>query len=447
MLAAGRRFFTPSAGRIAALVYLATPWIALVSIQSLIDGAFAFYLLMALYATLAWQQARHDDPLRTRWLALAGFLAGAAVACKYPAVVYCVLPLAAWIAWRTAGAARAASVKTPSPSNRPAWLARARPFGVFALCCAVGCGAWFVKNAVLTGNPTYPLLYRVFDGRTRTAEKDQQWSAVHRPPNFDPRDLAARLAGIGLTSDWISPLAAPLVVLAIVGRRQRRLVWGLAGYCGFVFLCWWLFTHRIDRFWVPILPVVALLAGVGATWDRSRAWRLTAWCAVPLGLLFGLLVIAGGALGNNNYLADLDTLRVDGERVEPWHLYLNEHRDDVTCALLVGDAAPFDLDVPVLYNTVFDDSIFEDLARGRTAAEIHKALAERHVSHVLVAWHEIARYRAPGNYGISNFFQPRVFKDLVAAGVLEEVPHPAGDTDQMFRVTPLSPGGKQPRGQ
>ncbi len=440
LLAAGHRFFTPSAGRIAALIYLATPWIALVSLQSLIDGAFACYLLTALYATLAWQQAAADDPLRTRWLALGGFLAGAAVACKYPAVVYCALPLAAWVAWRAFNSARAAA-RSPTSWGLPFWSAVLKPLGVFAICCALGCGAWFAKNVALTGNPTYPLLYRVFDGRTRTAEKDRQWAAVHRPPNFDSNDFRGRLAGFVLMSDWISPLTAPLALLAIVGRRYRPLVWGLAGYCGFVFLCWWLFTHRIDRFWVPILPVVTLLAGVGATWDRSRAWRLTIWFVVPLGLLYGWLVIVGGALGNNDYLADLDALRVDRERVEPWHIYLNEHRDEVTGLLLVGNAAPFDLDVPVLYNTVFDDSILEEIVRGHTPAEIHAALAQRHVSHVLVSWREIARYRSPGNYGITDFLQPEVFQRLVSEGVLTEVPRPIGESDQLFRVEPL-PGAE-----
>ena len=75
LLAAGSRFFTPSAGRIAALVYLATPWIALVSMQSLIDGAFAFYLLMALYAALLWQRATNEDPLRSA-LAGVGWVSG-----------------------------------------------------------------------------------------------------------------------------------------------------------------------------------------------------------------------------------------------------------------------------------------------------------------------------------------------------------------------------------
>ena len=79
---------------------------------------------------------------------------------------------------------------------------------------ALGCGLWFAKNAALTGNPVYPLLYDMFGGSTRTAEKNAQWIAAHDPPNFDLSDLAARAVGITLTSDWLSPLLVPLAVLA-----------------------------------------------------------------------------------------------------------------------------------------------------------------------------------------------------------------------------------------
>ena len=57
--------------------------------------------------------------------------------------------------------------------------------------------------------------------------------------------------------------------------------------------------------------------------------------------------------------------------------------------------------------------------------------------HVLVDWSEIDRYRSPGNYGISDFLEPKVFRELVAAGVLEELPKINGSTrGQLFRILP-----------
>lgn len=431
LLAAGRRFVTPAAGIVAALVYISIPWIALVSMQGLVEGAYAFYLFTALYGVLLWRQQASAGEHSNSLLALAGFLAGGAVSCKYPAVLFCVLPLTAWIAWRSVARAR-------SPvTARFTRLAAAKPIVVFLCFTALGCGLWFAKNAVLTGNPTYPLLTSVFDGQTRTPDKDRQWTRAHRPPNFRISDLAERAADTTVRSDWLSPLLVPFAALALMGARARRLAWVLAAYWLFVFLAWWLFTHRLDRFWIPILAVVALLAGTGAVWTSNRWWRWTLAGLLPLGLLYNFVVITGGSLGDNRYLADLDHLRVDPERVARWHLYLKEHARHVTGVLMVGDAQPFDLEVPALYNTVFDDSIFEQLARGRTPGEIQAELQARKISHVFVAWNEIRRYRSPGNYGITDFLQPEVFQRLVAAGVLAELPPLAGDAGQMFRVEGL----------
>ncbi len=428
LLAIGTRFAWQTVGVLAALVYISIPWIVLESTQGLVEGAFAFYLLMAFYAVLLWRQRRQAGEPSNRLLALAGFLAGAAVSCKYPAVVYCVLPLSGAIAY----------VSFVSQANIKTYAGRAaavaRPLGVFLLACSLGCGPWFAKNAVLTGNPTYPLLYNLFDGQSRTPENARQFAQAHSPPNYDPSDLLRRAADVTLSSDWLSPLLTPLAALALLGARRSRLALLVAGYFLFVFGAWWLLTHRIDRFWVPALPLLALLAGVGATWSDTRWWRSTLAFVIGIGLLFNFAVLTGGQLVDNRYLADLQVLRADPQRIDPWHAYLNQHAAEVTGVLLVGDAQPFDLDVPVLYNTVFDDCLFEQIARGRTSQQVQAALDERKISHVYVAWGEIDRYRSQGNYGITDYLQPEVFDRLVAAGVLEAVPQKADHAGQLFRV-------------
>ena len=48
----------------------------------------------------------------------------------------------------------------------------------------------FGKNAVLTGNPTYPLLYKVFGGTSWTAEKTSVGTRIHLPHEFTVGRLA-----------------------------------------------------------------------------------------------------------------------------------------------------------------------------------------------------------------------------------------------------------------
>jgi hypothetical protein len=195
-------------------------------------------------------------------------------------------------------------------------------------------------------------------------------------------------------------------------------------------------THRIDRFWIPILPVLALLAGAGATWTDATIWRRFCLGVLVLGLLSCFFFVVRPTGGDVAYFAPYEQLRRDPARHDPWHLFLNENLRPDEKVLLVGDAQGFDLSVPILYNTVFDDNVFEQLVRGRGSDAIHAELAARHIAMVYVHWGEIARYRSPGNYGFSTSITPKLFEGLVERGVLAPLPRLADHPGQMFRVLP-----------
>jgi len=480
--AAGRRLFSPTAGAIAALVYLSVPWIIQVSTNGLVEGAWACYVFLAVYALALWwdtsrplslwervrvrgpdgppaaserqlpadalaeESGPHPSPLPkgeggsgrslpkgegergcslpngegkggcSALLVLAGYLAGGAVSCKYPSVLFVVLPLMLWVLWAGSRSWR-----------RPAW----KPAGAFLLAAAVGCGLWFGKNWVLTGNPTYPLFYSVFDGKNWSAEKDRQWNRVHRPHDFSAAALGRDLARVGLTSEWLSPLVIPLAVLAFLRRSSRRLAVVLAVYFVYVVACWWLLTHRIDRFWIPALPLVALMAGAGATWSGDRRWRAMLVGIVALLTAWDFLVASSVGSGSPSYFVPLQQLRREAEQWDPWHRYFNQHAAGGKL-LLVGDAQPFDLRMPVLYSTCFDDSPFERIVKGRSPQEIRASLTREGITHVYVHWGEIVRYRA--TYGFTSFVEPAVFERLVRQGVLAPLSPIEGHPGRGYRV-------------
>jgi 4-amino-4-deoxy-L-arabinose transferase-like glycosyltransferase len=408
LLAAGRRFFSPSAGIVAAVVYVSIPWIVQVSAAGLVEGALAYYLLLAVYAVMLWNE-RQEEPGRFSRLALAGYLAGGAAAIKYPAVLFVVTPLAVCIVFR----------EIARPALRAGYCLRSASasLGVFLLAVVLGCGLWYGKNAVLAGNPTYPLFYGVFGGQSWTPAKDAQWNRVHRPHDFSPAALAADLGKVGWRSEWLSPLPVPLAALAFLDwRRRRRLMLWLLAYFGFVIASWWLLTHRIDRFWLPAAVVLSLLAGAGGCWCGERWWRRVFLVLLCLGL--GANFLTADTLVYSRYFVPLARLRHDRERVSEPHLYLNSGISGGR-VLAVGDAEVFDIEVPVLYNTCFDTCLFEEIVRGRTPESIREELARRGITHVYVHWGEIDRYRR--TYGFTDFVDRGVFRGLVAQGILEPV--------------------------
>jgi len=407
----GCRWFSSTAALVSTIVFLGTPWVLYVCMNGLVEVAAAFYGLMALYATLLWRQR----PERLAWAGLAGFLAGSAVACKYPAILLVVFPLLIYLAIQAG-------------RRRPAVLA------VFLVAVSLGCGLWFAKNLAMTGNPTYPLLGSWFGGETGTVARHEQWQQAHQVP----RDLAGRryslpqlwdsLSHFAGRSQRQSPLLIPLALLGFTWCYSRGEVFWVAALIAYTFLTWWLLTHRIERFWVPMLPLLALLAGLGG----ERLCRSAPTVVLPLVLLFATLfgALAGSSqlLGDNRFFVGLEQLRdgppVAGEFEDTHHgdvhRYLNRHVPSAGGrVLLVGDAEPFDLRVPVLYNTCFDQSVFEQLMRDRDAQQRLAVLRRHEITHVFVYWHLIDRYREPGNYGFTDYVtRDFVQQELVQTGIL-----------------------------
>ena len=165
------------------------------------------------------------------------------------------------------------------------------------------------------------------------------------------------------------------------------------------------------------------------------AWRRVLIGLLLFGSLSSLLVVTTVGGGYHRYFASLDRLRHDPMRVDKWHDYFNTHARGGR-VLVVGDAQVFDLEVPILYSTCFDDSMFERWVKGRTAEDAHAAMIREGVTHVFVHWGEIGRYREPGNYGFTDFVQPAVFARLVEQGVLEPLPPIEGHEGRGYRVVP-----------
>lgn len=432
LYAAGVRWYGVTAGVVAAVVYLTTPWVAKVATSGLIEATSAFYLFAAVYATALWWHTHRDDTSYRGRLQLAGFLAGAAVAAKYPAALFVLVPLGLFVA-----IARGGSEDDPlKTSVAPAEIGRR--ILCFGLAAVAACGMWFAKNIYFTGNPTYPLLANVFDSATRTPELVQRWEAAHDPPNYALSDLLSHAHDVLGLSSWHSPLIVPLAVLSFLVVRQRPLTRRLWGYVAFMLLAWWLGTHRIDRFWVPLLPVMALLAGIGASWANDRRWLRIVATLLVCGAVANFLFIPGGPDGYTRYFVPLEQLRLDPNRVNPWHTWINTNVPEGQAVLLVGDAQAFDIERPAYYNTTFDPSIFEQWVKDRTAEEIRETLAEHDIGFIYVDWGEIERYRSPGNYGFTEFVTPEVFDRLQEQGVLAR-PWPAieGYSGQMFPVQKL----------
>ena len=426
LIAAGRRCFEPRAGWLAAAIFLTTPWTYRISIIAYAEGGLTFFLFASLLATARLLRDRQVGSA-----ALIGFMAGSAMACKYPALVSVVVPCAVTISWRCL---RKSPKDDPlAPPKPPLRLA----LTVFAVGVAVTAGPWLLKNLVETRNPVYPLAYSVFGGEDWTPEIQARWKEAHGPPNHDIADLLSRAADVSIRSDWLSPLLFALAPLAILIPLKRRTTVAFWLYVLWMFGTWWVLTHRIDRFWVPMIPVVSLLAGAGLSSFRPAAIRIPMLvCAAAL-MCYSTNFCGSNWAGYNAWLTEATAAR---EAIETRLAglirtaeQLNQQSDSPGRILVVGEAAVFEARTDVIYNTVFDLNLFQEIcadkvtggpdtdATLRPTADVRARLAERDVRFIAVNWLEILRYRARGSYGFSDFVRPQTFEQLVQSGILKQV--------------------------
>lgn len=432
VFAAADRLFDRRAAWAAMLIHLSTPWTYRISIIAYAEGGLTFFLMATTLAVIVRVQNQQNNsgpaldeeaekaPSGTgRLTTLTGLLAGSAMACKYPGLLSVVFPAAfvlllfEWRSQNTAPLARRA-VKT---------------LLVFGLACGVTIGPWLLKNLYETGNPVYPLMNSLLHGIDWTPTLEANWKHAHSPDHYQPFDLLVKFYDVTLKSDWLSPLMFTLAPLAFLTGRNRRFIIGLWLYVGFLFLSWWVLTHRLDRFWIPLIPIVAVLGGAGVWWTTHQLWRYAAGTFVALCVLFNLGFITTVNCGLNTWLGDLTEVRDNSEFTSEPVAYLNRMRLPTDAKVLfVGEAQVFDVRVPLVYNTVFDISIFEQWCSAnepdvpvaeqkmKSTEEIRKRLKDEGITHILVNWQEILRYRT--TYGISDFLAPWRFEHLQREGIL-----------------------------
>jgi hypothetical protein len=397
--AATTRAGSPRGGWLAAIIYLSTPWIYRIAVIAYVEGPLCFS-----HAALVWAMIRFWNDrsvLRARFWCLVGLLAGEAMSCKYTAFVSALIPFGA--------SAMVDTVRSRS------W----KPVVAFVLGWSLFMVPWLGKNVLETGNPVYPLAYKVFGGRPWDAAREAQWLRAHGPKEVTSGALWNSVVDVAGRSDWQSPLYLAFAPLALLRRGTRRTALLVAGFAIYLLATWWLFTHRLDRFWLPMLPPLAILAGLGADWSSRLEWRLVCNLMMAIALLTSLVHCSTALCGLNEWTGSLTALRIDVPRRLNKPLATIDRELPADARILsVGQAAIYHMNHQVLYDTVFNPEIVETLASGKTPEEFRSNLKHRGITHIYVDWKEIARHRAPSGYGFTDFVTRERFADWVKSGVL-----------------------------
>lgn len=295
----------------AAAVTVSSPVLLWEAGTAYVDIAHGLWTALAVLA-FASAYACDGDADAKPWLVLGGWAMGFALASKYVALPTAGILLVAllWLAARR--------------------RALAKLIAAVILLATLIALPWYARNSINTGNPFYPFLYSVFDGRNWStenaaafrAEQSQFGIGVQPGGAVNPAAFGGAITGLALQphrqTNRRSPFGATGAVFLLA-----PLLWAFSGSCRrfehtlllvlLLSLLAWFFMTQQSRYLAGPVMVSAVLAGGVMTLSYrvliGTAIALqVAWCFILFGFfnreeLASQVAVATGNLTREEYLS------------------------------------------------------------------------------------------------------------------------------------------------
>ncbi len=377
----------PLAGAIAAGLFLADPAIQSEMVVAYVDIGSAFFLLFGFLSLIHYFETRQSMSL-----VLAGIACGVLAGTKWTGVfgVLCLVPLL-WID-QARGARRAPAGTTGG---------RFRPTLQFVLPCVALAVPWYVRSVVLTGDPLYPLLHDWLGGPEWNGELTKKLLAWQNSIGMgrsieDYLLLPVRVALKGNTDYQsfgarLNPLWLAVVPLALVLGRTHPTARKALGVAGLYFVLW-AFSSQQSRFLIPILPLLALAAGLAV--DRALESIPNRRSRSALVALFWVASAVLIAVQGNTQIGQ--SFRVAGRMftageqirevaVHPVFRYINERTPRDSRVMMLNTNQGFFCERDYIADSFFEASqLGALLSRCTDKLQLRQLLKELRITHILI---------------------------------------------------------------
>ncbi len=382
----------PAAVALSRALTLGTPWLIVV-------GSLAYNEMGVVLLGLCALSVAIETEISPRKRAiLVALIAGGACSCK-PTALFLLVP--------TLAVALLASM----PRRR--WLST---IVLGAIVGALTIAPWLMRNEIAAGNPVFPQLAGVLGAGRWTPAQHALYAGAHHFSG-SPLDrfrflLLPDPAGIDTVSRWrgftnpqwgLTPWIALAGLIILLSRRRTHLL-GAVGALALLLpvLAWMALTHLQSRFLIPLAPALIVAASIGiASIPTAVVREGLARAIAVLGVGWSILIALSQSGGNPFNLIDLGPGVFTGE-IElpnaPWTATLNRVARPGDTIYLLGDATPFYVRSPVLYNTVYDRWCIQDAieAHPEDPGAWSRSLKDDGVELVVVGFSEIDRFARSG---------------------------------------------------
>jgi hypothetical protein len=393
------RYWQGRSGLLAVALFLSIPTAVLIATWSYVDLALTFYSFAALYALLNWLpgarsvKSRQGDnqPPSVGWLVLAGLFGGAALSIKYTAVLTLAV-LGAVLLWST--------LRGRLPARRFLWGGL-----VIAGLALLVAAPWYIKNAIVAGNPLYPLVW----GGSEWNEIDTRWLLAigDEMSLVDLLLVPWTLTVVGTQGtvafdSTYSPLFLTLLPLLLIVQRKARGLGELllAATVGYLF---WIASSAAaygtfvlqGRQVLPIFAPLSLLCAYSLEglniWDRpgfslQRVLKMVTGLTLIVGLFSQILLTLGlnplpYLVGHQSRDAYLDLYI--SQNLHQTITYANETLTPDDKIFFVWELRSYGLDVPHEADTLLNN-FPQRLAQYGSPEGVLAGLHQEGFTHILV---------------------------------------------------------------
>jgi hypothetical protein len=447
-----RRFFNKRIGLLAVLIFYSTPLVMMLSTLAKNDLSLAYFEVSSLLGLLLWfeegyKEVKPDQSREFSYFALSAILCGFAMGAKYTGGYFCVTLclLVLFHTWSQKGA-----------KSTTDWITR--PI-LFALIAGSVVSPWLIRNLILTKNPFYPALTKVFGvGEFMRPEMREEDIVGFNPDpltfiNF-PWDMTfhpfkfSSFSEIGPVFLIFLPFLIFLSLLFwIIRKRKHRKP---PPHVSFHYLGW--FVLLLFIFWTITLPYTRYYIGGIAVLSVLIAYIIVTLIEITKGThgsfspKYLIILIIGFALIHNVYLfvyrefmlfnplpvslrlKSMEDYLSSEVAYYPAAQFINKTLPSDVKILLLGETRSYYIERPMVLNTAFNKSIIVDLvSASQEISDLLTRLKNLGITHILFNSEEARRLQKaytyfdfPGkreedlyNTFVKNHLRPLFFKNEV----------------------------------
>lgn len=379
----GKKYFDHKIGLLSAAIFINIPLVGQLSVLCYNDLGLALFIFLSIFAFINWLSSSEKE--KPNWLFLCGILAGLALGIKYFAITFLFIFLTFAIGIKSAF--------TPTSEHKTSRTAKNLIIFIGSSFCVFL--PWMVKNLIITGNPVFPFLFPIFGGGNWTPYEYQRFLAVHLSNIFTFKEFFYQIwnmltnPGFGLSFVLILPF------VFILKKQDAKIKFFLV-YALYYYLTWFFFTHRVDRFILPLYAFLSLIVAY-TLFNLPRKPRILASSFLSVIMAFNVLILI--VIAENTGFAEMfsgiknkETYLEEKLYYYPAIKYINEELPASSKILFIGDNQTYYCEKPLLANSPLDRNIIVETVRSsKNAEDIKNKLRVMGITHIYYNASEVKR--------------------------------------------------------